>query len=84
MCSFVAELEFVCKEHVVRDHKNWKEESKNEANVKMSPHSNPGWLQELKRDFEILIIANCCKRDRDAVNANEKILVFLVSSFSSK
>ena len=74
-CPVVTEFEENVKKHVVLVHKNWKEASKETKKVKHSTHSNPNWLQDLLREFDIVIVANLSKRSRDAVAANENVEV---------
>ena len=38
-------------------------------------HTNPNWCKTLRQNFKTLIVSNCCKRTRDAVEKNENIKV---------
>ena len=72
----MAQFENNRKDHVASEHKNWKEEVGKEKVVsKQSPHSNPNWLPDLKANCKRIIISNCSKRARDAVDADENITV---------
>ena len=80
LCSFVSELRFLCKDHLLSDHENWKEEfaalrdfSATEKNA--SPHTNPDWLPNLTADFSTVVVSQCSARSRQAVEANEEITV---------
>ena len=40
-------------------------------------HTNPNWCKTLRQNFKTLIVSNCCKRTRDAVEKNENIKVWV-------
>ena len=55
-------------------HPKWKEEiSKEAAENKNSPHTNPNWLRDLTGYFYNVVIANCSQKCKDAVRANKVI-----------
>ena len=73
LCSFVSELASFCKSHIVAEHPNWKKVTEAKTNLpgtKQSPHSNPSWLQDLKAEFNSIIIAKCSERARIALAAD--------------
>ena len=41
----------------------------------LTVHTNPGWLNTLKRNFVDVVISRCCRRTIEAVEANEIIQV---------
>ena len=43
----------------------------------LTVHSNPNWKQDLKKNYKEIIIDNCTKPTRDAVEENEIIKVHL-------
>ena len=63
----MSEVSSLCKEHIVNKHPKWKEEiSKEAAENKNSPHTNPNWLRDLTGDFYNVVIANCSLKCKDA------------------
>ena len=65
----------------MEEHLNWKQDLKKSSKPKQSPHSNPTWLPDLLREFHKIIIANCSKRVRDAVDKNDNIMVGIGSHY---
>ena len=49
-----------------------------ESQPKHTPNNWPTWLTDLKRDFSVLIVNQCSRIVRGAVEKNEKIFYGLV------
>ena len=43
------------------------------SEVVSSPHMNPDWLKHLKRNFQSIVVDQCSKKVKDAVNENQKL-----------
>ena len=71
-CSYLSELGSLTKEHIASEHPDWKNELLKKGRSKSS-HSNPNWLHELQSEYKKIIIEDCSRRARDAVDRNEKI-----------
>ena len=77
LCSFISECKGNTKKHVVKDHKNWKEEisNMNKNKPKQTIHNHQNWRAELIRNFKDLIIGKCSVKVQNAVRSNEDIQV---------
>ena len=77
LCSFISECKGNTKKHVVKDHRNWKEEisNMNKNKPKQTIHNHQNWRAELIRNFKDLIIGKCSVKVQNAVRSNEDIQV---------
>ena len=83
-CSFVSELSENCKKHIIKDHKNWQADLKENAEaLKQTCHTNPNWLADLTQNFKETVISKCSERVQNAVDTNEIIQVFISKALNS-
>ena len=48
---------------------------------KDTPHTKPGWLENVLKNFHRIIVMQCSARTRWAVDMNEVIMVCMIMGF---